>query len=842
MAQKQGHPPQVSADESAIIAQQRSLAFEAVSMGWWNFDVESGRVEIDDRMKEMFGVTDHAWSYEGVISRVLHPDDREMINQSVQAALDPKNPKPYSVEYRAVRPDGTMRWISSRGKVTFVGEGAARRAQTFSGIAMDITEARQVRDDLQRSEGRFRFFTALVDATRALSDPVEVIETVARMFGQYLKADWCAYADVEEDGDHFTIHRDYTNGVPSIQGHYALEAFGHETAESLRAGKTFVMNDREKEMSEADKPAFRGLGVQATICCALIKNGRLAAMMAVHRREPHEWTAEEIRTTESVVERCWSYIERAKALLDLAQSEQRFRELADAMPQIVFMAQPDGHVDYFNRKWYEYTGLPEGGVGFESWKDTHEEDRLEVINERWQRATSTGEPYEIEYRLRRADGEWRWHLGRALPVRNAAGAIIRWFGTNTDIHDKKLLEEQNGRLLESERAARLEAERQGRMKDEFLATLSHELRTPLNAILGWSDVLARETSGATLSQGLEIIRRNARSQAQIIEDLLDLSRIVSGKVRLDVQRVDLAVVLNEAVETVRAGADAKGLRLQTVIDPRAGQVTGDPNRLQQVFWNLLTNAIKFTPKGGRVQVTLECVNSHLEISVMDTGVGIRADFLPLVFNRFQQADSSTTREFGGLGIGLAIVKQLVELHGGNVRAKSPGENLGATFIVSLPRTILHGADEHTERCHPRTSQAIAVRPPASLKGVRILVVDDERDARELVQRLLEDHEATVRTAGTAGEAFEKMAEALPDVLVSDIGMPGEDGYSLIRRLRALPAEQGGRIPALALTAYARSEDRMMAVQAGFQMHIAKPVEPLELLTMVASLADRVGHA
>ncbi|WP_166442560.1 PAS domain-containing hybrid sensor histidine kinase/response regulator [Phragmitibacter flavus] len=530
----------------------------------------------------------------------------------------------------------------------------------------------------------------------------------------------------------------------------------------------------------------------------------------------------------------------------LRESEARFRQMADAMPQIVFMAQPDGHVDYFNAKWYDYTGFDAyTDTGIEHWRHAHNEDGFNRASIAWPESIRTGNPYEIEYQLRRQDGEFRWHLGRALPIRNEKGEVIRWFGTNTDIHDYKQLQQENEHLLLSERSAREEAERANRIKDEFLATLSHELRTPLSAILGWCTILSNEPDPEDYANGLEIIERNARAQAQIIDDLLDMSAIISGKVRLNVQSTDLAPVVRTAVETLRPTADAKGVRLQSVLDPLARPVSGDPNRLQQIFWNLLSNAIKFTPKGGRVQVLLERVNSHLEVSISDTGEGIAPDFLPLVFDRFRQADASITRRHGGLGLGLAIVKQLVELHGGSVRVKSVGLGFGSTFTVSLPLTAVHTDPPPNEtRRHPQTGSGTGAAPaiPASvlnLENVKVLVVDDETDARALICRFLKDQKALVSMAGSVNEAMAILETIVPDVLISDIGMPGEDGYSLIRRVRVLPVEKGGAVPAIALTAYARSEDRMRAIVAGFQMHIAKPAEAAELLAMVASLAGRM---
>ena len=439
------------------------------------------------------------------------------------------------------------------------------------------------------------------------------------------------------------------------------------------------------------------------------------------------------------------------------------------------------------------------------------------------------------------------------PIKDSTGQVVGASKVARDITERKKTEEalkkaveeaeaanrERLQLLDSEREARSQAERANRMKDEFLATLSHELRTPLNAVLGWANILRLgKLQGEELKQGLDTIERNARVQAQIIEDLLDMSRIISGKVRLDVQRVDLPAVLNESIETLRATAEAKGVRLQAVVDPFAGPISGDPSRLQQVFWNLLNNAIKFTPKGGKVQVLLERVNSHVEVSVIDTGEGIAPEFLPYVFDRFQQGDASTTRRHGGLGLGLAIVKQLVELHGGNVRSKALGSGKGRPLLSSS-----------------RSS-------PSILSRTRNVAIPGLRSARtslcqkypspmftcwwwtmksmhaHLVKRLLEMAGATVSMAGSASEAMERILAGRPDVLICDIGMPGEDGYSLIRRLRVLEEKQESVLPAVALSAYARSEDRTKAIRSGFQNHLAKPVEPAELLAVVSSLAGR----
>lgn len=465
-----------------------------------------------------------------------------------------------------------------------------------------------------------------------------------------------------------------------------------------------------------------------------------------------------------------------------------------------------------------------------------------------------GERYDHFETIRAAKDGRRIHVSLTIsPIKDANGNIIGASKIARDITERKLAEEalreaqkvaevadaERARLLESERAARSEAEKANRMKDEFLATLSHELRTPLNAVLGWANTLrASYRSPEELAEGLETIERNARIQAQLIDDLLDMSRIISGKVRLEVQRLDLSTIIATSVETVRPSALAKGVRLQMVVDPLNASVSGDPNRLQQVFWNLLNNAIKFTPKGGRVQVLLERVNSQIEVSIADTGEGIPPEFLPYIFDRFKQADASTTRRYRGLGLGLAIVKHLVELHGGTVRAKSAGLGKGATFIVSLPLIVLHPPPEGWKRQHPQSRpQALPVPPAISLNDVTVLVIDDEQDARNLLKQFLESAGAVVYLARSAMDGMKCLRSRPVDVLICDIGMPDEDGFSLIRRVRALDDRQKSEVAAVALTAYARLEDRTEAIRAGFQNHMPKPVEPAELLAVVQSLAS-----
>jgi signal transduction histidine kinase len=379
-----------------------------------------------------------------------------------------------------------------------------------------------------------------------------------------------------------------------------------------------------------------------------------------------------------------------------------------------------------------------------------------------------------------------------------------------------------------------EAQRVNRVKDEFLATLSHELRTPLNAILGWARLLRLgKLDEAAVARALETVERNASAQAQLIDDLLDVSRIISGKFQVEARVVDVPMVTEAALDAVRLAAEAKGIDLTAIIDP-VPQVSGDPTRLQQVVWNLLSNAIKFTAKGGRVEVKVATVDSHVEIAVCDDGEGIRADFLPYVFDRFRQADGTTTRAHAGLGLGLAIVRHLVELHGGSVRAHSDGVGKGALFSVRLPVAAVRSKGDDAVPTSMRHGGADAVLP---LAGLRVVVVDDEVDARDLVATVLSEGGANVIAVGSVAEAIQAVERHRPDVLVSDIGMPCEDGYSLIRRIRAME-KTVGRIPAAALTAYATVQDRTRALFAGYTSHLPKPIDPAELTAVVANLAGR----
>ncbi len=394
--------------------------------------------------------------------------------------------------------------------------------------------------------------------------------------------------------------------------------------------------------------------------------------------------------------------------------------------------------------------------------------------------------------------------------------------------------------INEEHAAYQKAAEANRLKDEFLATISHELRTPLTALIGWARMLRLGGLDEERSQrALETIERNAQSQAQLVEDLLDVSSIVSGRLRLDVRPLDVTTVVRSAIESVTPAAEARQIRLTTALDPRAPRIYGDPERLQQVIWNLLSNAIKFTPKGGRVQVRVERTNSHVDIVVSDNGEGIHKSFLPHMFDRFTQQDASYTRKKGGLGLGLAITRHLVEMHGGNISAQSEGEGKGSVFTVTLPIVPLKQADANSagaEHAHPTAASLPVINDLPALDGLRVMAVDDQRDTLDMLETVLSASRAEVRLANSAAQAMDILKTWKPDVIISDIGMPVADGYTLIQQIRALDPANGGRIPAIALTAYARVEDRIRTLSAGYQMHVAKPVDPAELVAVLASIA------
>jgi PAS domain S-box-containing protein len=779
--------PRVLAErERDHFARQRQLALDAAQMGWWHFDPATGITDWDPRFAEIFGVTGDRAPDDRVAARI-HPDDQPRVRAAVAAALDPGQPQPYSAEYRITRGDGAARWIEAHGVATFTGDGPDRRPTSFVGTVADVTDRR-----------------------RAEELPRTILESITDAFFA-VDRDW-RFTYLNRQAERVLgrppgglVGKVIWDEYPGLPGSPFELAYRRAAEERVPTSATAYYPDHDRWYEVHAYPAPDGI--------------------SVYFRD---------------------VTEPRRADTALRESEDRFRAAFEQSAVGIVLGDLDGRIQRVNDAFCQIVGRSRDELlGLTSGAFTHPDDVPQNLTILARLKTAGATSNDFEKRYLRKDGSVVHAQISVSAVRDAAGAPVGVIGIVQDVTDRHRAEAERDQVLASERAARADAERASRMKDEFLATLSHELRTPLNAILGWAQILRTlPDPSPDLREGLEVIDRNARAQTQIIEDLLDMSRIVSGNIRLDVQRVDLAPVVRAAIETVRPAADAKGIRIQAVLDPLARPVSGDPSRLQQVFWNLLSNAIKFTPRGGRVQVVLERVNSHLEVSVTDTGEGISPEFLPYVFDRFRQADATTTRRHGGLGLGLAIVKQLAELHGGTVQARSDGPGQGSTFSVLLPLTALHADPEDPGRRHPHSGPALASDEAAcaALAGVKVLVVDDEFDARALVRRLLEDCHADVRVAASADEAVRLIEAERPDVLISDIGMPGEDGYSLIQRVRASAADGVAATPALALTAYARAEDRVKAIRAGYHLHVAKPVEPVELITMVASLAGRTPPA
>lgn len=822
-------PAPLDTHEALRVSEARFQAlFDQAAVGMVEFD-SAGRITrandsymriVGRTMSEIVGVTSDHYT---------HPADRDLARQYIRR-IEEKSLLRAIFEKRYLRADGAAVWARATLSPLFDGSGHLTR---LLGIVEDISEQKSAED-------RIRFLMQVSDTVRPLSDPDEIVAVTARLLGEFVEADRCAYAEVAADQDTMNLTGNYTRGVKSIVGVMKFSEFGSEIHQLMLANRPYVVYDIESHQPAVDVNIYRQTEIQAVICVPLHKSGRFVASMAVHQARPRIWTADEIQIVQAVASRCWESIERARIARQLREREERYRTFVDTISSVVWLANPVGQIEFDNPSWSAFTGQSWDEYRGWGWLNAIHPDDRQRTAESWQSAVSAVKMYEVEYRLRRHDGEYRHVIARGAPVLHADGKVKEWVGNCTDNHAEQLLIEQNAQLLASERAARAEAEHTGRMKDEFLATLSHELRTPLSAILGWSQLLQRtDLNNEEAREGLATIERNARAQAQLIEDLLDMSRIISGKIRLDVQPADLPAVIKSAVGTVKHSAAAKQIEVHCTLDSPFAPITCDPNRIQQVVWNLLSNSIKFTPPHGEVEVALRRVDNQAEISVRDSGAGIATEFLPHVFERFRQADATTTRRHGGLGLGLAIVKNLVELHGGSVSVWSAGENQGSTFKILLPlapsgvRGDASLPDEAQLTTATRARPATSWKPP-NLQGVRVMVVDDEPDARELARRILMECHAEVVVAKNGREALHMLKISPPDVVVSDIGMPELDGYELLRRARAA----GCHIPAAALTAFARAEDRTQALEAGFQTHITKPLEARDLVAAVAKLVGR----
>ena len=523
--------------------------------------------------------------------------------------------------------------------------------------------------------------------------------------------------------------------------------------------------------------------------------------------------------------------ERKRIAEALRQSEEFKNRMLDSSPDCIKVLNLDGQLLYMNTGGLCLLEIDDIAPYLNAeWLCFWDGDYRQQAEQAFAAAAS-GEVYLFRGYCPTAKGTPKWWEVIVSPILDASGLVERVLAISRDITDRQQAEIERDRLFEQEQAARAEAERANRIKDEFLTVLSHELRSPLNPILGWAKLLqTRNFDPAKTAEALATIERNAKLQAKLIDDLLDIAKVLRGKLSIDTAPVNLTFIIESAIDTVRAAAVAKSILIHPVL-PKIGLVSGDVARLQQVVWNLLSNAIKFTPNYGQVDIRLEQIDNQAQITVSDAGKGINPDFLPYIFESFRQEDASTTRKYGGLGLGLTIVRQLVEAHGGTIVADSPGKGLGATFTVQLPLLNVEPENNQTGSLPQQIFD---------LTGIRVLAVDDELDTRELFTALLTQYGAEVLTVASAAEVLTSLKSFQPDVLVSDIGMPEVDGYTLIQQIRALPPEQGGQLPTIAVTAYATEDDRQRAIASGYQQHLIKPLEPEQLAQSVVALAHSLG--
>lgn len=821
------------------------LALEAARMGTWERNLLTGEDRWSPRQEALFGLAAGSFDskHQSFLERI-HPGDRRAVEVAVERAIAGESR--YESEYRIYWPDGTIRWMIGRGDVI---RDAGGRAARMVGITMDITERKLTEQRLATEHAVNR---ALSESSSLPAAAPRVLEAICQTTGWRWGAMWAVepYGKVltcvdiwRQDDANLADFGRKSNEVTFAAG---VGLPGRVWSSAEPAWITDVTLDANFPRREV---AIRA-GLHGAAAFPIIAGKEVLGVMEFFSHEVRDPDRPLLEMMRSVGAQVGQFIDCRRTDQGRRDSEAQTLAILETALDCIISMDHAGRVVEWNpaaEKTFGFTRTE--AIGREMAELIIPPALREAHRKGLARYLATGEGPVIGKRIeitaiRKSGAEFPIELGITPVTSQRAPMFLMFTAYLRDITDRKLAETERNRLLSAEKDARQDAEKANRMKDEFLSIVSHELRTPLNAILGWSQLLAGgKGDEQEVKEGLEVIQRNARVQTQIIEDILDMSRIISGRVRLDVQRVDLPPVVEAAIESMLPAAAAKHIRLQKVLDPLAGPVSGDPARLQQIVWNLISNAIKFTPKNGQVRVTLERVNSHVEISVSDSGEGIKPEFLPHVFERFRQGDNASTRRHGGLGLGLSIVKQLAELHGGSVQAKSLGEGHGATFRVALPLMPLQPYDEGRDREHPRTT----VTAPGDcefpkLTGVKVLVVDDEPDARALLKRLLENCEAQVTTGSSVEEALGLVSRFMPDVIVSDIGMPGRDGYDLIRTLRSLAPGQGGAIPAAALTAFARSEDRTRAMVAGFDVHIAKPVEPAELCAVVARLAGRVRRS
>ena len=763
--------------------QRLKLATDASGIGMWFWDLVKDVVEWTELGKAIFGLPfDEELNFEKCF-KMIHPEDRHLVKAGLDEAL--ANKTQYSIEYRVVWSDNSVHWIAAKGRGIYDRDG---EPVSMMGTVQDISDRQETQQRLKENEQLLQL--ALKNAKAGLWD-------------WDLKTHRITWSP--ENYELFGIEQN----IKHIHYRDWKQILHPDDLDASNAEVQKVLSGESKEFGTEFRIIHPQRGIRWILGIGDVTCDRKGEAI---RLSGLNLDITSLKETEAA-------FQRSKQALE--QREHELELITEVIPQQIWTAGGDGHIDYINHRWQNYTGLGLEQMQRRGWATIVHPEDLPAMRESWIQSIQTGENFNMEVRLRNADGTYRWFLSKARPLRNERKEITKWYGTNTDINRIKELDEE----LRQQTEDLIQA---NQLKDDFLAIVSHELRTPLNPILGWSQLIMNGSLDPDkISQGVAIIERNAKLQAQLIDDLLDVSRILRGKLELNTAPINLESVITAAITTVQLAAEAKSIAIETTFEPDIGRVLGDAGRLQQIVGNLVANAVKFTPTNGKILVKLKRVSTEAIIEVRDTGKGIEPEFIPYVFNRFRQENSAKTREFGGLGLGLAIVKHLTELHGGTVAVSSQGSDEGATFSVRLPLMSISISESININPLERTVQ------PNRFEGLKILVVDDEVDSLDILTLVLEQEGAEVISVASAPAALEVFGQTTPALIISDIGMPHTDGYTLIEEVRKLP--QGQNIPAIALTAYAREIDMQQSLDAGFQKHMAKPIDIPQLLATITEL-------
>ncbi|MEJ6485608.1 GAF domain-containing protein [Nostoc punctiforme UO1] len=816
---------------------QLESALVAGAVYTWRWNIPADRVIVNTAFAHLFAVDPVDATTAGLpiefFINAMHKEDRLRVVAAINQAIETGDE--YNAQYRVHTATGEIRWVTARGRVEY---DTTRKPIAFPGALVDITEQKQKEAELAALREQLAHDLADMTQLHEVSTQLLADQELEPLLQEILEA---AIALLHADMGNLQIYDPQTQTLKFVaQSGFSsefLDFFGTATvgqtacSTSIQERVRVIVEDVETDPRfELLRSITKTAGYRAVQSTPLFgQRGEPLGILSTHFRQPHRSSEQELRLLDLYARQAAALIERKQAEQALRESEELKQRILESSQDCIKVLTLNGEILYISEGGRCLLEIDEptsvNNVDWVSfWQGEDYDNALAAIA-----AAKTGSMGQFQGYLPTMKGLPKWWDSVISPIRDESGKVVQLVAISRDITKQKLAEAERERLLQREQTAREEAESANRIKDEFLAVLSHELRSPLNPILGWTSLLRNgRLDVAKTAYALETIERNAKLQVQLIEDLLDISRILRGKLSLNVMPVDLSVAIKAALETVRLAAEAKSLQIQMKLSPQVVTINADAGRLQQVLWNLLSNAVKFTPNGGQITVALTIAENHAQIQVSDTGIGINPDFLPYIFEHFRQEDGATTRKFGGLGLGLAIARQIVELHGGTIQVESSGEGQGATFIVKLPLP--------RNKNYGTTDEPIAVLPTLRdlpLSNLRVLVVDDDTDTREFIVFVLELAGAIVTSVPSAIVALEVLAQSKLDVLVSDIGMPEMDGYMLMRQIRAM--EQGKPIPAVALTAYAGETNRHQALLAGFQKHVSKPIEPEMLVQTIISL-------